>query len=324
MSILVPKGAVALGCIEGSFIMFTKANEFLRARGRPALFKVQLVGLTREAQVYDRLFSVRPDATIESVRKTDLIIIPAVNGDKRQVIAENRGFLPWIVKHYRAGSEVASLCVGSFLLAATGLLEGKKCATHWLAADDFRKLFPEVNLVPDSIITDERGIYSSGGAHSFWNLLLYLIGKYTDRELAVFASKFYEIEIDRRNQSSFLIFNGQKDHQDDLVRRVQEHIEANYGGRIAVDSLCDTFAAGRRSLERRFKEATGNTISQYLQRVRIEAAKKRLESSRKSVSEVMYEVGYSDGKAFRAVFRKIAGRSPTDYRNRYNKKAIPA
>jgi len=304
VSILVPKGAAALGCIEGSFILFTQANEFLAARGRQPLFMVQLVGLTEEAQVYDRLFSVRPDLTIENVQKTDLIIIPAVNGDMDEVISMNKGFLPWIVRQHKAGAEVASLCVGAFLLAATGLMKGRQCATHWLSAHDFRRRFPDVNLVSESIITDDAGIYTSGGAHSFWNLLLYLLEKYTDREIAIYASKFYEIDIDRNNQSAFLIFKGQKDHNDDAVRRA--------------------LAVGRRSLERRFKQATGNTVSEYVQRVRVEAAKKGLETGRKNVNEVMYEAGYSDTKAFREVFRKIAGMSPLDYRQRYNRAAISA
>lgn len=324
VSVLVPRGAVALGCIEGSFILFTMANNFLAARGKPALFAVQLVGLTREAQVYDRFFSVRPDATFEEVAQTDLVIIPAVNGDKTEVIAQNRAFLPWIVRQHEAGAEVASLCVGAFLLAATGLMKGRKCATHWIAANEFRRLFPDVDLVSEGIITDEGGIYSSGGALSFWNLLIYLLEKYAGREVAIFASKFYEIEIDRSSQSSFLIFNGQRDHQDEAVRKAQEFIEGNYHERISVDMLCEMCAVGRRSLERRFRQATGNTISEYIQRVKIEAAKKSLETGRKSVTEVMYDAGYSDTKAFRTVFRKIAGVTPMDYRNKYNRGAISA
>ena len=280
-----------MSCIEGSFIMFTKANDFLASRGRQPLFKVQLVGLSSEPQVYDRLFSVRPDATIAEVHRTDLIVIPAVNGDRAEVIESNRGFLPWIVRQYKGGAEVASLCVGAFLLAATGLLKGRKCATHWLAANDFRKLFPDVSLVSEKIITDEGGIYSSGGALSFWNLLLYLVEKYTDRAVAIFASKFYEIEMDRDSLSSFLIFNGQRDHQDAAVKKVQEFIESNYHNK---------------------------------KRVRIEAAKRSLETSRKNINEVMYEAGYSDTKAFRTIFSRIAGMSPMDYRHRYNKEAALA
>lgn len=319
ISILVPKGAVALSCIEGSFLAFTKANDFLAALGKPALFNVQLVGLTKDAQVYDRLFSVAPDVTIKDAGKSDLIIIPAVNGNMDEVIETNKGFFPWIVGQHRGGAQVASLCVGAFLLASTGLLTGKKCSTHWSATNDFAKMFPDVELVSDKVITDEQGIYSSGGANSFWNLLLYLIEKYIDREMAILMSKYFAIEIDRLTQSSFIIFQGQRDHKDEPVKKAQEFIEQNFWQKITVDQLADKFAIGRRSLERRFKKATSNTVIEYIQRVKIEAAKKEFESSRKNIAEIMNEVGYNDTKAFRSVFKKTTGLSPVEYRNKFNK-----
>jgi transcriptional regulator GlxA family with amidase domain len=322
ISILIPKGEASLGCIEGSFILFNKANEFLEAMGRPRAFNVQMVGLTTEARRYDRPFSVTPDVTINEVRKTDLIIIPAVNGKWDEVIEMNKGFLQWIVKHHQKGTEVASLCVGAFLLAATGLVDGKKCSTHWGAAADFMKMFPNVEMMPDKVITDEQGIYSSGGASSFWNLLLYLLEKYTDREIAIFASKYYVLDIDRFSQSPFTMFKGQKEHEDDSIKQAQVFIESNFTEKITVDQLASMFALGRRNLERRFKKATSNTVIEYIQRVKIEAAKKSFETSRENVNEVMYAVGYSDVKAFRTTFKKITGLSPLEYRNKYNKERV--
>lgn len=322
VSILVPSGAAALSCIEGSFTGFSRANEFLVAQGKSPMFNVQLVGLTKEPQVYDRLFSVYPDKTIADPFKTDLIIIPAVNGDMKKVIDANQDFFPWINKHYREGAEVASLCIGTFLLAATGLLRGKKCATHWMATNDFRKMFPDVNLISEKIITDEHGIYSSGGANSFWNLIIYLVEKYAGREIAILCAKIYEIEIDRGSQSQFTIFTGQKEHQDEPILRAQEYIENNFQDKITVDQLAAMFAVGRRSLERRFKKATSNTVSEYIQRVKMEAAKKSFETSRKNINEIMDDVGYSDTKAFRTVFKRTTGLSPIEYRNKYNKESV--
>ena len=322
ISILVPKGAAALSCIEGPYTLFTKANDFLENFGKPRLFHVQLVGMTKEPQVYDKFFSVVPDKTIDDPIKSDLIIIPAVNGEWKSVVEMNKGFFPWINAQYRSGAEVASLCVGAFLLAGTGLLKGKRCATHCLSADDFRKLFPDVNLVSEKIITEENGIYSSGGANSFWNLLLYLMEKYTDREMAILCSKYYQIEIDRDSQSPFIMFKGQRDHQDEEVKKAQEYIESHFRERITVDQLSSMFAMGRRSLERRFKKATSNTVTEYIQRVKMEAAKKSFETSRKNVDEIMDDVGYSDNKAFRSIFKRTTGLSPVEYKNRYNREAI--
>ncbi len=322
ISILVPRGAVALSCIEGPFILFNKANEFLGRMGKEPLFTVRLVGLSKDSQVYDRFFSVTPDVSISDVSKTDLIIIPAVNGDMATVIESNKDFLPWITDQYKHGSEVASLCVGSFILASTGLLNGKKCSTHWVAANEFRKLFPDVELVSEKIITDENGIYSSGGANSFWNLLLHLLEKYTTRELAVHFSKYYEIEIDRNSQSPFIIFKGQSEHHDETIKKTQEFIENNFQEKITIDQLASMFALGRRNLERRFRKATSNSVIEYMQRVKIEAAKRRLESSRENVTEVMYKVGYTDTKAFRTTFKKITGLSPVQYRAKYNREVM--
>jgi transcriptional regulator GlxA family with amidase domain len=322
ISILVPKGAAALSCIEGPYTLFTKANDFLENFGKPRMFNVQLVGLTKEPQVYDRFFSVVPDKTIKDSFKSDLVIIPAVNGEWKTVVEMNKEFFPWINAQYRSGAEVASLCVGAFLLAGTGLLKGKRCATHWLSAADFRKLFPDVNLVSEKIITEENGIYSSGGANSFWNLLLYLMEKFTDREMAILCSKYYQIEIDRDSQSPFIMFKGQRDHQDDDIKKAQEYIENHFRERITVDQLSSMFAMGRRSLERRFKKATSNTVTEYIQRVKIEAAKKSFETSRKNVDEIMDDVGYSDNKAFRSIFKRTTGLSPVEYKNRYNREAV--
>ena len=163
ITIIVSKGAI-LGNVEGPRQVFAEVNNLLSNKGKPPLFKIQLVGLTRQSQLIDGLYTISTDL-MKDIKKTDLIIIPAMYGDLSKAIEMNRAFIPWIVEQYNKGTEVASLCLGAFLLASTGLLTGKKCATHWLAANVFRKMFPEINLVEDKVITDENGIYSSGGAY---------------------------------------------------------------------------------------------------------------------------------------------------------------
>ena len=320
ISILIPQKAI-LGSLEGSRQLLTQVNYFSLDRGGEPVFKVQLVGLTKETLVSGGLFTVNADVLIGDVDRTDLIIIPAIDGDLQEAIENNKDFIPWIIEQHRNGAQVASLCLGAFLLAATGLVTGKSCATHWLAENHFRKMFPDVNLVTEKIITDEQGIYTSGGAFSYLNLILYLIGKLAGRDMAILAAKVFAIEIERSNQSSFMIFQGQKDHDDEPVKKAQEFIEKNYQEKITVDQLASTFALGRRNLERRFKKATSNTVNEYIQRVKIEMAKMSLELSRENVNEVMYNVGYNDTKAFRNTFRRITGLSPIEYKNKYNKGA---
>ena len=318
VAILVPETAVVEAVADPRY-MFTAVNEFLKSQGRQALFNVQLVGLSKEVKLADGIFSIHTDATLKNANKPDLIIIPAISGNLEYAIKLNRDFIPWIVMQYKNGSEVASLCLGAFILASTGLLNGKNCSTHWLFANEFRSMFNEVNLVDNKIVTEQNGLYTSGGANSYWNLLLHLVEKYTNRELAILASKFFVLDIDRKSQSPFTMFKGQKIHDDDEIKKAQEFIETNYMEKITVDELCSKFAIGRRTFERRFKKATNNTVIEYIQRVKIESAKKQFESGRKTVSEVMYEVGYADTKAFRDVFKKVTGMSPLDYRSKYNK-----
>jgi len=227
-----------------------------------------------------------------------------------------------VEQQYKSGAEIASICTGAFMLAASGLLDGKNCSTHWAAADNFRAMFPKVNLQADKLITDENGIYTNGGAYSFLNLVIYLIEKYYDRQTAIFCSKVFQIEMDRQSQAAFIIFKGQKLHEDEMVKKAQAYIESKPDEKISVEQLSSRFAIGRRNFDRRFIKATGNTPVEYAQRVKIESAKKAFENSRKTINEVMYEVGYSDVKAFREVFRKITGMSPLEYRVKYNKEAI--
>lgn len=321
VSILVPESAV-LAAIADPRYMFTAVNQFLEAAGKPALFEVQLIGLSKEIRLNDGLFSIHTDKLLHEVEQTDLIFIPALSGDLKTALTINKGLIPWIVGQYKNGAEVASLCIGAFLLASTGLLKGKQCSTHWLFANEFRNMFPEVELVDGNIITEEQGIYSSGGANSYWNLLLYLVEKYTNRETAILASKFFAIDIDRSSQSAFVMFQGQKDHDDQEIMQAQDYIERNFQDKISVDQLADKFVVGRRSFERRFKKATNNTVVEYIQRVKIEAAKRSFETSRKNITEVMYDVGYTDTKAFRDVFKKITGLTPIEYRNKYNKQGV--
>lgn len=321
ISILVPETAV-MEAIADPRYMFTAANHFLVSEGKKPLFKVQLVGLKKKVMLMDGLATIQPDKTIDEVDKTDLIFIPAISGDVKTAIAKNKKYFSWIVEQHSKGAEVASLCIGAFLLAATGLLSGKKCSTHWLSANEFREMFPDVELIDGSIISEDNGIYSSGGANSYWTLLLYLLEKYTSRQTAILASKYFAVDIDRDSQNKFMMFKGQRNHSDEEIKKTQDYIEKNIEEKITIDELADLARIGRRTFERRFKQATNNSVLEYIQRVKIEAAKRSLETSRKNINEVMFDVGYTDTKAFREVFKKITGLTPIEYRNKYNKMTV--
>ncbi|MEZ5103026.1 MAG: helix-turn-helix domain-containing protein [Draconibacterium sp.] len=318
ISILVARNSVIQSIADPQYC-FDTVNQFLNFNGKPSMFKVELVGLEKDVKLNNGRYTIHVEKLVREVENTDLIIIPALFGDMNQALESNKELIPWIIKQYQSGAEIASLCVGAFLLASTGLLNGKKCSTHWGFIDDFSKMFPGVEVQHGTIVTEENGIYSSGGANSYWNLLLHLVEKYTNRETAILTSKYFAIDFGRNNQSFFAMFKAQKQHNDEEVKKAQKFIEKNIEEKITVEELAEKTAVGRRSFERRFKRATNNSVLEYIQRVKIEAAKRSFETSRKNITEIMFDVGYTDTKAFRTTFKKITGVTPQEYKNRYNK-----
>ena len=322
ISVIVPVGSSIVDTIIAPFNLLGMANSYyqrLNGLAQPP-FAIDLVGLDRNPITYQGLFSVTPTATIEQIQNTDLIVVSPISGDLEKEVENNRGFVRWIkTQRIANGSEVASLCKGAFLLAETGLLNGKSCATHWTVHAEFRRKYPAVNLIPEKIICEDNGIYSSGGAYSILNFTLYLIERYFGRETAIWCSKVSEVEFDRISQSEFIIFSGQKEHSDEAIREAQLYIENNYQEKLNITEIAARVNLNGRSFLRRFKKATANTPLEYIQRVKIEAAKKQLESTTQTILEIMYDIGYNDEKAFRTKFRKYSGLSPKEYRRKYNR-----
>jgi len=326
ITILVPDGQSNLSTVAsivGASEIFTEANAYYKRNGKRELYKVEIAGISKKVDYSEGLITLKPQINISAIAKTNLIIIPSSLVRSYQKAAKgNQLLMDWIEQQYKQGAEVASVCSGAFMLASSGVLDGKNCSTHWAYADTFRNMFPKVNLKEEKLITDEHGIYTNGGAYSFLNLIIYLVEKYYDRQTAIYCSKIFQIDMDRDSQSPFNIFSTQKNHDDNIIREAQAYIEMNLQDKISMEELSAKFAVGRRHFDRRFIKATGNTPLEYAQRVKIESAKKAFETTRKNVSEVMYDVGYSDTKAFREVFRKITGMSPLEYRDKYNKEAM--
>ena len=323
LSVLVPdaqSNMSTIACIVGTFQVFNEANNFRVANGEQAIFEIALVGATKSNFLKNDILSVKHQFSISEIDKTQLIIIPAsLIKSYETATKNNKALIDWIAKQYKQGAEVASMCMGSFMLASTGILAGKTCSTHWALSEKFKDLYPEINLQTDKLITDENGIYTNGGAYSFLHLLLYLVEKFYDRATAIHCAKYFQIDIDRNLQAEFSIFSGYKKHNDEEILIAQKYLEENFQDKISIEQLSSSLNIGRRNFDRRFIKATGITPIDYLQRVKIEMSKKMFETTRKTVNEVMYEVGYSDAKAFRDVFNRITGLSPLNYKVKYNK-----
>jgi transcriptional regulator GlxA family with amidase domain len=317
LAILIPVGTTPMSSLVLTVETIETANEHFVRKGKAPVFRPTLIG-SGKTHTGNSLFTIRQHKNTNHDYNPDMIIVPSLGDDIDNGIQRNKKNIEWILRQYKNGAEIASLCTGAFMLAAAGILDDRKCSTHWAEADTFRAMFPQVKLAIDKIITEERGVYTSGGALSAMNLILHIVAKYYDRETAIYCSKVFEVEYDREDQLEFIIFSGQKNHHDKDIHKAQLFMESKVGDKIVIEDLCSRFAIDRRNFDRRFKKATGNSPYEYLQRIKIEAAKKFLETSRKTVNEIMYEVGYSDVRAFRQVFRKYTGMSPVDYKQKYN------
>src|SRR5690554_2819742 len=311
ISVFVPEYGV-IEAVTPPFRSFHTANEFLTTFGKQPIFEVEYVGLHEYVPANNGEYTIKTDRLLKDVTTTDLLFIPPTYGDTSKGIEGNAEAIPYFKKLHENGTSLASLCIGAFLLAETGLLNGKKCSTHWSHINEFKERYPDVEVEDGAIITEHDNIYSSGGASSLWNLILYLIEKFADREIAVMIAKYFALDIGRDSQSQFAIFRGQRNHGDADIQKVQDYIEKHYDDKITIETLANLINTGRRTFERRFKVATNNTPIEYIQRVRIEAAKLSFEASRKNVSEIMFDVGYTDSKAFRDIFKIITGLTPIE------------
>ena len=314
---ILPLYDATLTSIDSSHQLFSRINDFMKYQGKPPFYNVEIVGVEKKTKLNNGLYNIHADKTINEILKTDVIVIPLLCGDFPKAISKNKKYIDWIKTQYHNNAEIVCLCVGSFFLASTGLMKDRKCAVHWAAKNEFKIMFPDIKIIDDTIITDEKGIYTCGGGFSYLNLLLYIIEKHLGREISILASKMFEIDIERKSQNPFVIFMGQKQHGNEVVLKAQELIENNPTAIFTVDEICDKFSVGRRTFERRFKKSTGNSIAEYIQRVKVEYAKKHLETGRKTVNEIIYEAGYNDIDAFRKVFKKSTDLSPIDYRKKY-------
>lgn len=257
-------------------------------------------------------------AHLDEVWESDLVVVPAFDGDVLAQLQDNRAVVPWLVRAYERGADLASVCTGAFALAEAGLLDGRAATTHWAAQDLFRSRYPRVDLRVQEIIVDEGRLCTCGGATSFLNLVVYLVDKHLGPEAAFLAGRMFLIDPKVSPQGAYAVFHAQKGHGDGAILRAQSMIEERYRRPLTVDDLARHAVLSRRTLIRRFKRATGNTPIEYIQRVRVEAAKRSLSTGRQPLTEVAWSVGYRDPAAFRRTFVRFAGLSPSEYRRRYH------
>ena len=213
---------------------------------------------------------------------------------------------------------MASICTGVFLLAETGLLDGKSATLHWGFTQMFRKKYPQVTLKQDQMFIDQGRLYCSAGVNAGMDLSLYLVEKFCGRQAAVASAKTMVLDLGREMQTPYSCFLFSKDHGDPSVIQAQKWIEQHYTQSIDYDRLAGKYRMSRRSLERRFKQATDVTPLGYLQQLRVETAKRLLEEGNQTFNEITYQVGYEDISFFRKVFIRLTGLRPKEYQQRFS------
>jgi len=298
--------------------VFETVNNFYKAEHKEPFFDIKLLyaGANKPAADYFDRYAPVP---VSDAGNQQLILIPAFATDiLEDTIKKNAVFISWLQQQYQAGAEIASFCTGAFLLAASGLLNGKHATTHVDAAGLLAINFPDILVKSDAVVTSDHNICTSGGATSSFHLMILLIEKYCGRTAAIHIAKVFAIDMDREQQSYFGTFRPLHGHTDELVLMAQQRINNSYHEVATIGELIGGIPASRRNVVRRFKQATGITPIEYLQRTRIEAAKKMLEQTGKSIFEVMIDSGYNDQKAFRQVFKKSVGMTPKAYREKFN------
>jgi transcriptional regulator GlxA family with amidase domain len=260
---------------------------------------------------------IAPNSALKDIGRTDLIFVPTTGVSVDDVLERNAAIVPWLKRRSKHGVAIASVCSGVGLVAAAGLLDGKRATTHWGLAERFREKYPRVKWMPELMVTEDRGFYCGGGVNASLDLAIYLVERFCGHEVAMQTSKALLIEMPRAWQAGFAIVPLKTDHEDDVISKAQDWIHKNFAKTFALDDPAKRVGMSVRNFVRRFKQATGDSPLIYLQKLRVAAAKRMLESNHRSMQEISFAVGYQDVAFFRSLFQRHTGISPSQYRERF-------
>lgn len=306
--------------VSGSVDAFSIANilwQFMGAGRVSTLFQTEVVTVDGEAVTANGGMVLQPDKSMDEALETDIVIIPAFFPPFDMKDARSQKICQWLIDHHKRGTRIASTCTGTFLLARSGLLDGKLATTNWLYAGFLKKMYPNVKLRIDRIFTEDSGIYCTGAATAFMDLCLHFIEKFGSKELARRCSKSLLIDPERQTQAPYIVYDFWKNHSDPEILKSQQWMEKNYSKKLSIDIIAEKAGLSPRHFIRRFKKATGESPLSYLQLLRIESAKHRLENTQDTINEITWSVGYEDINSFRRLFKKHTDMSPKEYRNKF-------
>src|ERR1700761_3844953 len=280
-------------------------------------FRVTTASLDGKAVTVDGPVSIQPAAALKSIRKTDLIFIPSTGLGIDDVVERNAAVVPWLHRWHKRGVPIASVCSGVGLVAATGLLDGKRATTHWSLAGRFGEKYPKVRWMPELMVTEDHGFFCGGGVNACLDLALYLVARFCGHKVAMQSAKALLIEMPRAWQAGFAIVPLKTEHSDESISVAQEWLHQNFHQSFPLEAPAELVGMSLRNFVRRFKQATGDSPLTYLQKLRVAAAKRLLENDRRSMQEISDAVGYQDAVFFRKIFQRHTGVSPSAYRQKF-------
>lgn len=286
-------------------------------------FRVRIVSHIETPFTCGNGIPVHPHFEVADDPAAPVIILPEIwLGPDESIRGRYPAVIDWIRRRYQGGSELYSACSGSILLAETGLLDGKPATSHWGYQDLFRRQYPKVrfNAAPNLVHADPAGrIITAGGTTSWHDLALHIIARHASPGDALHIAKVYLLKWHPEGQLPYTNLVRRPPHADSVVRKCEEWMAQHFREMDAIGRLIELTQVPDRSLKRRFKQATGATLIEYLQNLRIEEAKRLLESGKLPVDEIGGEIGYMDTSFFRRLFKRLTGLSPSTYRRMFQR-----
>jgi transcriptional regulator GlxA family with amidase domain len=279
-------------------------------------FRVRTVSVDGRAVRSPCGYTMTPEASIEEVTRSDIVIVPTSGMDIDLKLAENGALLAWLGRHHAQGAYVVGVCMGSAYLAAAGLLDGRIATTHWAVAEYMMRRFPDVRWQPDLFVTEDQRVLCSGGIGSAVDISLYLVEKFCGHEIAVQTAKALLLPMPRlhQHQSGYAVFPVSRAHDDARIREIEAYLQHNFRDETSTLALAARACMSERTFVRHFKAATGRLPAAYVQALRIEAAKLMLEHESRPVQSIAASIGYNDVAFFRSLFKRATGMTPQQYR----------
>lgn len=303
--------------VFGMVDVLSMANNEYRKTHHKDLFKCKIYTIDGNSVQSSSNLTITPHKSISVDEKIDLLYLPAILGDYDTLIKSTH--IQNLLKTFHCnGTTIVSVCAGSFFLAEAGLLKNRTVTTHWALSSDLQSKYDSINVKPQKMIIDEENIITAGGISAYLDLSLYLVQRFGSRDLSLLCSKILLIDQPRNNQTPYEINTFNRHHGDNDIFKVQQWIDNYYHKKFTISQIAEKFNFSERNLLRRFKKATGDSPSEYIQTVRLTKARQLLESSTLTIDEISWEIGYDDSSTFRRLFKKLTGLSPGAYRKRFN------